>query len=55
VPADVVVVTDNVESWISAEKMLTWLRVAGHADMRLLMFGSKCYVGAQIGIHNQPV
>jgi adenine-specific DNA-methyltransferase len=50
--ADVVVVSYNDESWISAEEMMRSLREAGHEDVRMLAFDSKRYVGAQIGIFN---
>lgn len=50
--AEVVVVSYNDESWITAEQMLSSLREAGHQDARMLAFDSKRYVGAQIGIHN---
>jgi adenine-specific DNA-methyltransferase len=32
--------------------MMRSLRDAGHADLRLLAFDRKRYVGAQIGIHS---
>jgi adenine-specific DNA-methyltransferase len=51
VRAEVVVVSYNDESWITAPEMMALLRDAGHADVRLLAFDSKRYVGAQIGIH----
>ena len=51
VRAEVVVVSYNDESWITPEQMMRLLRDAGHADVRLLAFDSKRYVGAQIGIH----
>jgi adenine-specific DNA-methyltransferase len=50
--AEVVVVSYNDESWITAEAMIDSLRGAGHDDVRMLAFDSKRYVGAQIGIHN---
>ncbi|MFL6160287.1 MAG: DNA adenine methylase [Marmoricola sp.] len=50
--AEVVVVSYNDESWITAEQMMTSLRDAGHAEVRMLAFDSKRYVGAQIGIFN---
>ncbi|MGJ0558368.1 DNA adenine methylase [Methylocystis sp.] len=50
VKAEVVVVSYNDESWISAEQMMQVLREAGHEDVRMLAFDSKRYVGAQIGI-----
>ncbi len=52
VRADVVVVSYNDESWITAEEMTGMLRDAGHEEVRLLGFDRKRYVGAQIGIHN---
>jgi adenine-specific DNA-methyltransferase len=51
VRAEVVVVSYNDESWITPEQMMRSLRDAGHADVRLLAFDRKRYVGAQIGIH----
>ena len=51
VRAEVLVVSYNDESWITPEEMVRSLRDAGHADVRLLAFDSKRYVGAQIGIH----
>jgi adenine-specific DNA-methyltransferase len=53
VNAELVVVSYNDESWIGSEQMMGWLRDVGYADVRLLAFDSKRYVGAQIGIHNQ--
>jgi adenine-specific DNA-methyltransferase len=50
--AEVVVVSYNDESWISAAEMMDALRAAGHEDVRMLAFDSKRYVGAQIGIFN---
>jgi adenine-specific DNA-methyltransferase len=50
--AEVVVVSYNDESWITAEQMMHGLREAGHEDVRMLAFDSKRYVGAQIGIYN---
>lgn len=50
--ADVLMVSYNDESWITAEQMMGALEEAGHEDVRLLSFDSKRYVGAQIGIYN---
>lgn len=50
--AEVVVVSYNDESWISAEEMTGMLRDAGHEEVRMLAFDSKRYVGAQIGIYS---
>ncbi len=50
--AEVIVVSYNDESWITAEQMMQSLRDAGHEDVRMLGFESKRYVGAQIGIFN---
>ena len=50
--ADVVVVSYNDESWVTPVEMSGWLKDAGHADVAMLAFDSKRYVGAQIGIHN---
>jgi adenine-specific DNA-methyltransferase len=52
VRAEVVVVSYNDESWVTAEQMMHALREAGHEDVRMLAFDSKRYVGAQIGIFN---
>lgn len=49
--AEVVVVSYNDESWLAPEQLTTMLREAGHAEVRLLRFDSRRYVGAQIGIH----
>jgi adenine-specific DNA-methyltransferase len=49
--SEVVVVSYNDESWITAEQMMDSLRDAGHEDVRMLAFDRKRYVGAQIGIH----
>ena len=50
--AEVVVVSYNDESWVSADQMTGMLRDAGHEEVRMLAFDSKRYVGAQIGIFN---
>jgi adenine-specific DNA-methyltransferase len=50
--AEVVVVSYNDESWVTAEQLTAMLRDAGHEDVRVLAFDSKRYVGAQIGIFN---
>lgn len=50
--AEVVVVSYNDESWVTADEILTWLREAGHEDARMFAYDSKRYVGAQIGIFN---
>lgn len=50
--AEVVVVSYNDESWITAEQMMAALRSAGHEDVRMLAFDRKRYIGAQIGIFN---
>jgi len=52
VSADVVVVSYNNESWVSAQSIRDWLLGAGHERVELLDFDSKRYVGAQIGIFN---
>ncbi|WP_183100943.1 DNA adenine methylase [Nocardioides pelophilus] len=52
VRAEVVVVSYNDESWITADEMTGMLRDAGHDEVRLLAFDRKRYVGALIGIHN---
>jgi len=50
--AELVVVSYNDESWITAEQMMSTLHEAGHEEVRLLSFDAKRYVGAQIGIYN---
>jgi adenine-specific DNA-methyltransferase len=50
--SDVVVVSYNDESWVTADEMMAWLSEAGHEDVRLVAYDSKRYVGAQIGIYN---
>ncbi len=52
VRAEVVLLSYNDEAWIRPDDIVTWLRDAGHEDVRVLAFDSKRYVGAQIGIHN---
>jgi adenine-specific DNA-methyltransferase len=49
--ADVVVVSYNDESWISAEAMTGSLFAAGHEAVEMVPFGARRYVGARIGIH----
>ena len=48
--ADVLVVSYNDESWITAEQMMRSLHEAGYSDVRMLAFDSRRYIGAQIGI-----
>ncbi len=50
--ADLLVVSYNDESWISAEEMTAMLRATGRESVHVLAFDAKRYVGAQIGIHN---
>lgn len=50
--ADLLMVSYNDESWITAEQMMGVLKEGGYEDVRLLAFDSKRYVGAQIGIYN---
>lgn len=50
--ADVLVVSYNDESWVTPEEIERALRDAGRAEVRLLAFDRKRYVGAQIGIHS---
>lgn len=52
VNAETVIVSYNDESWITPEQMIVGLRDAGFAEVRMLAFDAKRYVGAQIGIHN---
>ena len=51
VDADLVIVSYNNESWVSADELDAMCRARG-GDVRMLEFDSKRYVGAQIGIHN---
>ena len=48
--AEVVVVSYNDESWVAPGDISRWLYDAGHAEVAMLAFDSKRYVGAQIGI-----
>ena len=50
--AEVVVVSYNDESWVTADQLTGMLRDAGHEEVTMLAFDSKRYVGAQIGIFN---
>jgi adenine-specific DNA-methyltransferase len=50
--ADLLVVSYNDESWISAESMVAALRETGRESVEVMAFDAKRYVGAQIGIHN---
>jgi adenine-specific DNA-methyltransferase len=43
-------VSYNDESWVPPADIGRWLYDAGHADVAMLGFDSKRYVGAQIGI-----
>jgi adenine-specific DNA-methyltransferase len=50
VPAAVVVLSYNDESWVGLEALVDMCRVRGHVEV--LAFASNRYVGARIGIHN---
>ena len=50
--AEVGVVAQNDELWVSPAEIATWLAQAGHAEVRMLAFDNKRYGGAQIGIHD---
>lgn len=50
--AEVLLISYNNESWITAAEMLMTLRAAGHEDAQILEFDYKRYVGAQIGVFN---
>jgi adenine-specific DNA-methyltransferase len=50
VPANLLVISYNNESWVSAEDLKRFAECRGSVE--LLSFDSKRYVGAQIGIHN---
>jgi adenine-specific DNA-methyltransferase len=52
VNADVIMVSYNDESWVTAEQMMDSLEKAGYPDVRMVAFDHKRYVGAQIGIYN---
>jgi adenine-specific DNA-methyltransferase len=49
--AEVVVVSYNDESWVTAEEIVDMLRRAGHEEVGVLGFDMRRYIGAQIGIH----
>lgn len=53
IDTELAVVSYNNESWITPDEMTGMLRDAGFAEVQLLSFDYKRYVGAQIGIHNQ--
>jgi adenine-specific DNA-methyltransferase len=50
VPAAVVVLSYNDESWIGLDALIEMCRVRGHVEV--IAFPSNRYVGARIGIHN---
>lgn len=50
--AQLMVVSYNDESWISADEMVSALQRAGYASVKMLSFDYRRYVGAQIGIFN---
>jgi len=50
--AEVVVMSYNDESWVSAQEITDLLLASGHEEVGLLEFDRKRYVGAQIGIFN---
>ena len=50
--ADVLVVSYNDESWVTADEISAMLRESGHEAVGMLAFDRKRYVGAQIGIFN---
>jgi adenine-specific DNA-methyltransferase len=50
VPADVVVLSYNDESWVDLEQLRAMCAARGH--VRVLEFDSQRYVGARIGIYN---
>ncbi len=50
--AELLVVSYNDESWITAAEMTAMLRATGRDAVEVLAFDAKRYVGAQIGIHN---
>jgi adenine-specific DNA-methyltransferase len=50
VRARVVIVSYNDESWVAIDELREWCGAHGHVEVR--SFGSRRYVGAQIGIHN---
>jgi adenine-specific DNA-methyltransferase len=50
--AEVLVLSYNDESWVTADDIVRMLRDAGHEDVQMLAFDAKRYVGAQIGIFN---
>jgi adenine-specific DNA-methyltransferase len=52
VRGELVLVSYNDEAWVSPDELVGWLREAGHAEVRVLAFDAKRYVGALIGIHD---
>lgn len=50
--ASILIISYNDESWITVHEMMHNLHDLGYADVRLLEFDYKRYVGAQIGIYN---
>jgi adenine-specific DNA-methyltransferase len=50
VPAHIVMLSYNNESWVSLDELRTMMADRGHVEM--LAFDSRRYVGALIGIHN---
>jgi adenine-specific DNA-methyltransferase len=50
VPAALVVLSYNDESWIALDALIDMCAVRGHVEV--LAFPSDRYVGARIGIHN---
>lgn len=50
--ATTVVVSYNNESWLTPDQMMSTLAEAGFAEVRMVSFDYKRYVGAQIGVHN---
>jgi adenine-specific DNA-methyltransferase len=51
--AEVLVLSYNDESWVTADEITGLLRDAGHDHVGVLEFDRKRYVGAQIGIFNR--
>lgn len=51
--AEVVMVSYNDEAWVTPDRIIGWLRDAGHESVELLAFDSRRYIGSRIGIYNR--
>ncbi len=46
-------VSYNDEAWVTPDRIIGWLRDAGHESVELLAFDSRRYIGSRIGIYNR--